>query len=56
MPIGEPKQPIVTYDGRILLKPVERDEQGRIIPDPSWSKMLRDHMRGESPTCPPKTP
>jgi hypothetical protein len=47
MPHGEPVQPMVTYDGRIIIKPVDRDVNGEIIPDPSWIKLLQDLRNGK---------
>lgn len=45
-PTGE-FQPTVTYDGRIVPKPVCRDIHGEIIPDPSWVAYLRDSRYGK---------
>ncbi len=47
MPIGEPFQPVVTYDVRIITKPLERDINGEIIPDPSWTAYLKDMRNGK---------
>jgi hypothetical protein len=40
-------QPTVTYDGRIVPKPVERDIHGEVIPDPSWVAFLKDWRNGK---------
>lgn len=49
MPIGESVQPLVTYDGRVIPKPLDRDYKGEIIPDPSWAAFLKDMQDGKFP-------
>lgn len=47
MPIGKPVQPVVTYDGRIIAKPVKRDIHGEVVSDPSWVQFLKDYRNGK---------
>ena len=34
-------QPYVTADGMIKTKPVERNADGEVVPDPSWTAFLQ---------------
>jgi hypothetical protein len=47
MPIDEPFQPVVTYDGRIIPKPLDQDINDEVIPDPSWKAYLKDIRDGK---------
>jgi len=44
--INEEVQPYVTADGVIKTKPVVRNADGEIVPDPSWSAFLQKVRRG----------